>query len=357
MEKIYIKYLFISQVLVIIFIMALNFIVDPLLYYKRNKRPHHILYTEDNRYLIPGLIKNSPDYNAVIVGSSMAGNFIASEVGRTLGEKTLKLSIDGATLFEQHYVISKYFETHQNAKIVIWGIDLGYVSGPAKITTRENYNYPYFLYDNTMVNPKYLLNYDITVHSFQTITNNLIGINFFMKKRDINKVHTWDTPTGCQQVIDHYKLISTEHLDEIYKNFDKNNAEINLNKIVELAIKKKDVQFYIFLPPYSIVRYYISYEHNALEFLLKARNFIAGKVNGISNIKIIDLQASNDIISNLNYYKDMGHYNRIINDIIMKKIIDGSFTEYEAILSNTKKLKSLISALDFEKVRKCEEYK
>jgi hypothetical protein len=39
------------------------------------------------------------------------------------------------------------------------------------------------------------------------------------------------------------------------------------------------------------MRYYISYEHKALEVLLKTRNFIAEKMNGISNVKIIDLQA------------------------------------------------------------------
>jgi hypothetical protein len=56
------------------------------------------------------------------------------------------------------------------------------------------------------------------------IANNLLCLNFFIKTRDIDKIHTWDTPTGCKQVIEYYKLISTEHLDEIKRDFDNKNA-------------------------------------------------------------------------------------------------------------------------------------
>ncbi len=356
MEKKYIHYLIISLLLVILCTGTLNYTVDPVLYYHRNKRAFHVLYTEELRYLIPGLIKNYTDYNAVIVGSSMSGNFIASEVSRTLNEKTLKLALDGATLFEQHYVLSKYLDYHPNAQIVIWGIDLAYVSDPPIITINKDYSYPFFLYDDNIINFKYLIDYDVTVHSFQTIANNLLGLNFFMKTRDIDRIQTWDTPTGCKGVINNYKSISTDHLDEVERDFDNKNAEVNLNKIVELIKRKKDVQFYIFLPPYSVMRYYIYYEHNTLDLLLKARNFIAEKMNGIRNVKIIDLQASPDIITNLDYYRDTGHYNRIINNIILKKIVDGDFTSYESILENTVKLKSLIIAFDSKKAIKCEGY-
>jgi hypothetical protein len=52
----------------------------------------------------------------------------------------------------------------------------------------------------------------------------------------------------------------------------------------------------------------------------------------------------------------MGHYNRTINNIILKKIVDGNFTEYESILENTVKLKSLIIAFDPKKAMKCARY-
>jgi len=205
-----------------------------------------------------------------------------------------------------------------------------------------------------MLNVKYLLDYDVTIHSFQTIANYFFGVNFYLKKKDLDVIQTWNTPTGCKQVMDHYKLVSSEFLDDfIKKDFDQRNAEKNLNRLVELVKSKGDVQFYIFLPPYSIVRYYISYQHNALERLLLARDFIAEKTKGVSNIKIIDLQASDEIITNLDYYKDMGHYNRIINNIILKNIIDGNFTGYDSILKNTETLISLVDTFDFEKVRKC----
>ncbi len=87
---------------------------------------------------------------------------------------------------------------------------------------------------------------------------------------------------------------------------------------------------------------------------LEARNFVAEKTKDIGNIKIIDLQAIEDIITNLDLYIDMIHHVRTINDRIIKYIIDGNFDGYESILDNTEKLRSIVGRYDFEEIKKCE---
>ena len=356
MEKKYIKYLILSLIIVVICIGALNYIVDPLMYYQRYQRVFPVLYTEDPRYLIPGLIKNSKGHNAVIIGSSMVENFLPSQVHELFNEKTIKLSINGATLLEQSYVLSHYLDAHPNSKIIIWGMDTVSIDKDSENITTQEYSYPFFLYDDSTINLQYLLNYEVTVHSFQTIANNLLGIGFLMKTRDLDQINTWpgNTQTGCKKVFEHYRDTSRRYSDVLVQNFNNKNAIANLKRIVDLAERRRDVQFYFFLTPYSIVRYIYEVEHNGLERLLQARNFFAYKTKEISNIKIIDLQASEDIISNLDYYKDMNHYNRTIKNTILKNIVDGNFDGYESILENTEKLRALIGKYDFEKLKKCE---
>lgn len=352
----YIKYLLLSQITVLIIIMTLNYTVDPLLYYRREQRVFPILYTEEQRHLIPGIIKNSADSNAVIIGTSMVENFLASQASKLLNEKTLKLSINGATLLEQSYVLSEYLDAHPDAKIVIWGLDTVYIDkDPEKIIEQE-YSFPYFLYDDTNINLKYLLNYEVTVHSFQTIANNLLGIRFPMKTRNLDQISTWpsETQTGCKKVIEHYRSTSRRYTDVPVQHFNYKNAETNLNRIIDLTERRKDARFYFFFPPYSIVRYFYEAERDGLERVLQARNLFADKTKTKSNIKIIDLQASEDIIADLDYYKDMNHYDKTIINTMLKRIKDKSFDGYEAILKNTEKLRLLAKTVDFEKIKKCE---
>jgi hypothetical protein len=361
MEKKYIKYLILCQIIAAILIASLNYIVDPLLYYQRDKRVFPILYTEEQRDLIPGLIKNSRDHNAAIIGTSLAENFRASQVSALFHEKTVKLTINGATFLEQCYVLSKYLNAHPNAKIVIWDIDTAYIDkDPEDFINREfiteDFKYPFYLYNNNTLNFQYLLNYKVTLHSFQTVANDFLGIKFISKTRDLDRIHTWPRfiQTGCEHVMDNYNKFSVRYSDLLDQVYNKINAIANLNKITDITQRYKNVQFYMLLPPYSIVRYKFEVEHNGLERLLESRNLFAEKTRGISNIKIIDLQASEDIISNLDYYKDMSHYNGTVVDIILNNIVKENSSGYESILENTKKLRKLVETFDFGKVRKCE---
>ena len=85
------------------------------------------------------------------------------------------------------------------------------------------------------------------------------------------------------------------------------------------------------------------------------RDFIAKKTKGIPNIKILDLQASPDIISNLDYYADVNHYNPAVTDIILKDIVDGKFADCNSILKNTKKLELMTKKFDIETAKRCKE--
>ena len=78
---------------------AINFIVDPLQYYRRASwYPPH--FSDNQRFQNPGLIRNY-DYDTIVLGTSHSENFLASDIARILGRRALKLSISGSSIHEQ----------------------------------------------------------------------------------------------------------------------------------------------------------------------------------------------------------------------------------------------------------------
>lgn len=361
MEKKYITYLIVSLIIIIIFIGTMNYIVDPLLYYQRADRFFRVLYSQEQRDQIPGIIKNSEGHNAAIIGTSIAGNYIASEAGRVLNENTLKLTVNGATFSEQSYILSKYLDAHPDAKVILWAVDPFYIDVDPKLFTIREYNYPFFLYEDSAINLQYLLGYNVTIHSLQTMANNLFGIKFLMKTGDIDELHTWpqDTPLGCKPVTANYDELAGKEFKVVdpsitpLPDFNRANAAANLEKITSLAKNNNNIKFYLYLPPYSIVRLLFEQEGRGLERILEARDFFAERTEGISNITILDFQASEDIISNLDNYMDMLHHNRKINRLILSNIAGGNFDDYGSVLENTVKLRAMITRYDLDKIREC----
>ncbi|MDH4028789.1 MAG: hypothetical protein OEU95_08160, partial [Nitrospirota bacterium] len=340
---------------------TLNYIVDPLLYYQRAKRVFPVLYSQEQREQVPGIIKNSKSHNAAIMGTSLAGNYLVSEVSDALNEKTVKLTVNGATFSEQSFILSRYLETHPDAKIVIWAVDTFYIDvAPGQFTIRE-YDYPFYLYESIILNPRYLLGYNVTIHSIQTIANDLFGINSPMKTQDIDRLHTWPegTPLGCKPVIANYDDLAGRDFKVVdpsltpLPEFNEANAAANMEKITALARDNSRVKFYIYLPPYSIVRFLFEKQGQGLERLMKARDFFAKKTEGINNISILDFQASEEIITDLNNYMDMLHHNRKINRLIIDVIVNGNFSDYGSVIENTEKLRKIVNGQGIEKIRKC----
>ncbi|MBL7050178.1 MAG: hypothetical protein ISR96_11750 [Nitrospira sp.] len=318
---------------------------------------------------MPGLIKNSPDIDTTIIGTSMAGVMRSSEASEILNKKTIKLTINGETLFGQMHVLSNFLDKNQSANTVIWGLDPFYVDFRPDGFEQE-YDYPFFLYDETTLNLKYLVNYEVTVHSLQTIASALLGMKFPGKTRNLDDIHTspFIRPPGCKTVMANFNGFAKMNSRGLERHnikefnpavnpvtmFDQKNAKINLINIVTLAESRKDVQFYIYFPPYSIVRYFFEEEYDGLDRIFQAREFFAKATKDISNIKLIDLQASAEIITNLADYFDMTHHTEIVNKQILNAIKYKQFAGYEDVLENSQRLRELIKSSDFKEIRKCE---
>src|SRR5947207_9487958 len=105
--------------LIIVMAAALNFIVDPLQLF-RPARLLAAMYSPDSRVQDAGLIR-SQDFDTVFMGTSLAIHFRQSDIDRTLGVRSLKLSMTGSNSREQAFVLAAAMG--RRPKRVIWQMD------------------------------------------------------------------------------------------------------------------------------------------------------------------------------------------------------------------------------------------
>src|SRR5882757_8035766 len=108
-----------ASVAVILLAAGLNFVVDPLQYF-RPARLFHAMYSPDSRMQNAGLIR-SQQYDTVFMGTSLAIHFRQSDIDRNLGGRSVKLAMTRSNSHEQSFVLDAALARHP--KRVLWQMD------------------------------------------------------------------------------------------------------------------------------------------------------------------------------------------------------------------------------------------
>src|SRR3569832_345570 len=87
---------------VVLLTAALNFVVDPLQLF-RPAGFYQPMYSNDSRMQDAGLIESQP-FDTVFMGTSLAIHFRQSDIDRTVGVHSLKLTMQGSSSHEQVFV-------------------------------------------------------------------------------------------------------------------------------------------------------------------------------------------------------------------------------------------------------------
>ena len=160
---------------------AVVYVVDPCLYYRVPDKWQPVFFSE--RYQAAGLAKNVPA-DTVLMGTSMAANYRASEVAETFGTTAVRITIPDGYLSEFDRAMNVLFRS-QTPERVLFGLDLNIlVRDESGITTAM----PDYLYnENPLDDIKYLLNKDTLYYSAYVLIAN--GWN---SGQTIDEGFTWD---------------------------------------------------------------------------------------------------------------------------------------------------------------------
>lgn len=313
--------------------------VDPYFHYHA---PLSGLYYELNneRSQNDGIIRHF-DYDAMIIGTSMAENFKTSEMDELFGTNSIKVPFAGGTYKELNDNIAKAIEYNPNLKMVVRPLDYAYLLDDADRVRNDLGTYPDYLYDNNPFNDvNYIFNKEI-----------LFSICFPMLKAakagqtggitSFDDYANWmeDTKFGAKAVLgDRTEYKEPEQVqpfvDEV-KEMVKTNIEQN---VVELAKANPDVQFYYYLTPYSIAWWGSQMELGTAERFISAEEYAIELMLQCDNIHLFSFNNEYDLTCNLDNYSDECHHGDWINSQILawlyagtNQLTSANYKEYIAV--------------------------
>jgi hypothetical protein len=302
--------------------LALNWLVDPLQYYRKASYPPE--FCLQARYQNPGLARNYP-YDAVIIGSSVSLGFDAPRVHDELGWNVLNLAMSGASAHEQSLLLEVALRTGR-VRHVLWDINHEFMGGDPHWVSDFDGTFPAYFYDTNPWNeiPNYLLNVDTAKASARVVLRRcglpLAHPNSLAEISRLGHNH----PLGLESVLldwrrDHIITpVFQEHpgdftLEKLDRSFEEN--------CVRLIAAHPEVEFDLWFPPFTIARQAKLSEIPAVwdnMFLWKADAMRA--VAPYPNARLYDFQGDPNTIHGLDHYSDCMHFDDTIRTRILQAV-------------------------------------
>jgi hypothetical protein len=251
----------------------------------------------------PGIAKHHT-YDAVIVGSSMAMNHYSSQVDSLFGWNTINLSTMGGT-DEDYKLFLPFLIKQGKVKSMVWGIDYFSFFRP----TTELLSEPY-LYDNRWWNdyPYWL--------SYTSLKNVICKIK---EKGIAERIDLWhfDSPSGKEHLLKYYERDNSEKYfgkDDFSRMAERFDA---MERVVMPALK--NVEVYVYFPPYSIFEFLMYEQYGHWEQVMAFKQYMIERLLSYPNVKLYDFQIE-EFICNMDEYMDLRHHSHAYNKRIIECI-------------------------------------
>lgn len=299
--------------------------VDPYFHYHK---PHTdwYFYTIDNQRSQNDGISRHFEYEAIITGTSMTENFKVTDAKKIFGCEFIKVPYSGGTYYEINNNVKVAIAHQPKLKMVIRGLDISHLIED-KCATREDLGkYPYYLYDDNPFNDvKYLFNRNIV---FSRVTSMLKernetgfkpGITSFDDYSNWMKWYSFGKNAVCTQDCSQMAAAEQEPLTDSEIRMVQDNVHQN---VISVADDHPDIVFYYFFPPYSGVWWQQKYNDGQLNKHIQAERIAVEEILKTPNIKLFSFNNMDDIVNDLNNYKDSMHYGEWINSLMLRYMKD-----------------------------------
>lgn len=295
------KYFYISFIGIIISLLTIVgtiVVVDP---YQQYRASDKIIVNQ--RLSNPGIAKQH-DYDAVIVGSSMAMNHYANQVDSLFGWNTINLTTMGGT-DEDYKLFLPFLVKQGKVKRMVWGIDYFSFFRPTTAFLSEPY-----LYDNRWWNDyPYWLSY--------TSLKNVVNKLKMKVPQDRDKLYHFNSPSGREHLLKYYERDNNEKYfgkDDFSRMEERFDA---MERVVMPALK--NVEVYVYFPPYSICEFLMYEQYGHWEEVKEFKQYMIERLLSYPNVKLYDFQVE-EFICNMDEYMDLRHHSHAYNKRIIECI-------------------------------------
>lgn len=299
---------------------AVMIVTDPYFHFHAPlKGLSYRLYEE--RYINDGISRNF-EYDAIITGTSMTQNFKVSEFDELFACNAVKLPFSGASYWEISQSLQRAFAYHEGIKAVLWGLDGKLLIQEADYQSYENF--PTYLYDaNPFNDVSYVLNKEILYHGTM---NNLWMTVAGMPPTTFDEYSSWEWESGYDAVMRHYHrlahIVPDTGLSEDERRMVEENIRENICSVIE---QNPNTTFYLFFTPYSVAYWDTTYREGKVSAQIEAESLAAELLLQYDNVELYCFYDIEELIFDLDYYKDFIHYTAEINSEILGWIQEGAY--------------------------------
>lgn len=319
---------------------AVVYVVDPCLYYRIPDKWQPVFFSE--RYQAAGLAKNVPA-DTVVMGTSMAANYRASQVVEAFGGTAVRITIPDGYLSEFDKVMGVLFRS-QTPERILFGLDLNIlVRDESGITTAM----PEYLYNENPVDDiKYLLNKDTLYYSAYVFFAN--GWN---GGQTVDEGFTWDNGIWWNHATALANYDRPEPVAEpVPSGAYLEHVDENLAVVERWLRDHPDTEFDLFLPPYSILFWDKTARLGETDAMFAALERTCQVLLPYGNVKLYGFLMDREIVENLDQYCDYVHHSGAVCGQVLAKIAAGEdlLTEenYRETLANWR---AFVVDYDYEK--------
>lgn len=330
-----------SSVLLLLCILAVV-VFDPFFQYHKPLKGLKAVLT-DKEYQCVGSLKTF-DYDSVIAGSSVSENYNNGWFDQGFGCRSIKAIRSYGATADLCYLLDIAFE-HQELKYVFYNLDPSALTADPE-TTYELTGCPMYLYDDNYINDvEYWLNKGVLMEKIPYLVANSV-----MGDYDENNSYNWSQwkQFNSDMILGLY--IRKPSISEMKpKNYYEDLLRENLELLTSRITAHPETEFYVFVPPYSMLWWDNIYREGDTEAYLYNMEQAMETLLACQNVKLFYFQNDRKIITDLENYMDILHFSPEINHYICDSLISG---EHQINLKNYKQNISEMRNLAYETVEK-----
>lgn len=316
MAQKFLKQFFTASVILLLACVLAVVVFDPFFQYHKPLKGLKAVLT-DKEYQCVGSLKTF-DYDSVIAGSSVSENYHNGWFDQGFGCKSIKAIRSYGATADLCYLLDIAFE-HQDLKYVFYNLDPSALEADPE-TTYELTGCPMYLYDDNYVNDvRYWLNKGVLMEKIPyLIANSLMG------DYDENNSYNWAQwkEFNSDMILGLY--IRKPSVSEMKpRDYYEDLLRKNLDMLTDRITAHPETEFYIFVPPYSMLWWDNIYREGDTEAYLYNMEQAMKTLLAYENVKMFYFQNDREIITDLENYMDILHFSPEINRYICDSLIAG----------------------------------
>ena len=338
----YVRLLLLTTLLAITGAASFNYCIDPLHYYHTPTERYG--YNTNQRLQYPGLVKNL-DYNTILLGTSHTEIIHNSSLSRLMENQALNLSMEGSTISEQSLLAALAISTGK-VKRVLWEMSYPFSFFMGDRFEDDNEYFPDYLYEPGIETPfRYLISWTTFTDALKALSGN--------RPQDLDSMHDWESQYEFSEsrVMEAFSF-GIEHWNQDFRKSCVKRMltpaqikQLFAKRVLSLVQANPQVQFDLFLPPNTYLRYALDLHIslNCFKNRLVLRETIVDALSHFSNIRVFDFQTDEQLTNELHRYKDLDHFDSHILTQVLSDISHGKrVVTAEEIRKSNSEFRSLV---------------